>query len=141
MEINMSARSPYPYWISYLPRLENAVQLAEERKITLEIAIPEPAPSVFGDSEKLMAVVNQLLDNALKFTPPNGKITVRAISQKADVVISVSDTGIGIPNDRLNEVFEPFHQLDESAAAGMEVPVLAWQLLNGSLMNITRSSS
>jgi signal transduction histidine kinase len=61
-------------------------------------------------------VVNQLLDNALKFTPPNGKITVRVISQVADVVISVTDTGIGIPKDRLNEVFEPFHQLDESAA-------------------------
>jgi signal transduction histidine kinase len=96
--------------------LKNAVQLAEERKITLEIAIPEPAPSVFGDSEKLMAVVNQLLDNALKFTPPSGKITVRAISQVADVVISVSDTGIGIPPERINEVFEPFHQLDESAS-------------------------
>ncbi len=98
------------------PPLKNAVQLAEERKIALEIAIPEPAPHVFGDSEKLMAVVNQLLDNALKFTAPNGKITVRVISQVADVVISVADTGIGIPTDRLNEVFEPFHQLDETAA-------------------------
>jgi signal transduction histidine kinase len=96
--------------------LKNAYQLAEERQIALDIAIPEPAPNVFGDSEKLMAVVNQLLDNALKFTPPKGKITVRVITQAADVVISVADTGIGIPTDRVNEVFEPFHQLDESAA-------------------------
>jgi signal transduction histidine kinase len=96
--------------------LKNASQLADERKIKLEVFIPEPAPNVLGDPEKLSAVVNQLLDNALKFTRPNGRVMVKVESEKEDVVITVADTGIGIPPDKLNEIYEPFHQLDESAA-------------------------
>jgi two-component system cell cycle sensor histidine kinase PleC len=96
--------------------LNNATRLAEERKIKLEVTISKPTPRVMGDQEKLMAVINQLLDNALKFTPANGTVIVKVETHQEEVLISVADTGIGIPQERLDEVFEPFHQLDESAA-------------------------
>jgi signal transduction histidine kinase len=96
--------------------LKSAARLADERKIEFEATIPEPAPRVLGDPEKLTAVMNQLLDNALKFTPANGTVLVKVATNQDAVLFSVSDSGIGIQRDRLEEVFEPFHQLDESAA-------------------------
>lgn len=96
--------------------LTNATKLAEERKINFKTNIPEPAPQVMGDAEKLMAVMNQLLDNAMKFTPANGNVLVKVEVQTDVVSITVADTGIGIPKDRVDEVYQPFHQLDESAA-------------------------
>jgi two-component system cell cycle sensor histidine kinase PleC len=96
--------------------LMNAARLAGERKLKLEVSIPQPNLKVVGDAEKLTAVMNQLLDNALKFTPANGNVLVKVDSLPEHVTISVADTGIGIAKDRVGEVFEPFHQLDESAA-------------------------
>jgi signal transduction histidine kinase len=56
------------------------------------------------------------MDNAIKFTPPGGKVGL-SIKREADnlVKVSVADTGIGIPKNRLHELFEPFHQLDGSS--------------------------
>ncbi len=96
--------------------VKNALQLSGERKIKLNILLPEDTPKVLGDQEKLTAVMNQLLDNALKFTPPGGTILIKAECSENDVIITVADTGIGIPEERVEEVFEPFHQLDDTTA-------------------------
>lgn len=56
----------------------------------------------------------QLLDNAIKFTPESGKINITAEEVDKFVTVAIRDTGIGIPVDRINEMFEPFHQLDGS---------------------------
>jgi len=60
--------------------------------------------------------MNQLLDNAVKFTPSGGHVVLSLKEEGANLVmVSVTDTGIGIPADRLQEIFEPFHQLDDSS--------------------------
>ncbi len=81
-------------------------------KIVAQVAKPLPTP--LADSERLSWVLHQLLDNAIKFTPSGGVVKIRAKQEARAVAISVSDTGIGIPQERLREVFEPFHQLDGS---------------------------
>lgn len=96
--------------------VKTATPLAVERKIKLNVSLPESAPEVIGDPEKLTSVMNQLLDNALKFTGPGGTISIKAEIQNNKVVITVIDTGIGIPSEKLDEVFEPFLQLDDTAA-------------------------
>ncbi|MBN2257287.1 MAG: HAMP domain-containing histidine kinase [Anaerolineaceae bacterium] len=96
--------------------IKSASNLAFERKIKLIANLPDSAPMVIGDPEKLTSVMNQLLDNALKFTPPGGTVTITAEARDNRVIISVSDTGIGIASDKLDEIFEPFHQLDQSTA-------------------------
>jgi signal transduction histidine kinase len=71
---------------------------------------------VQADSEKISWVIGELLDNGIKFTPSGGSVVVTIKEEGLNLVlISVSDTGIGIPSSRLKEVFEPFHQLDGSS--------------------------
>ncbi len=95
--------------------VEKLTSQAKQRQIELEVVIPDDLPAVKGDAEKVTWVLVQLLDNAIKFTEPGGEVTVSAHSEGQGVTLSVEDTGIGIPAERLSEIFEPFHQLDNSA--------------------------
>jgi signal transduction histidine kinase len=67
------------------------------------------------DPERLSWAIHQLVDNAIKFTPDGGSVTIMSAEEEGTVRISIQDTGIGIPEDRLEEILEPFHQLDGSA--------------------------
>ncbi|HSD82771.1 MAG TPA: ATP-binding protein [Anaerolineae bacterium] len=89
---------------------------AQERGVNLETRIDENVPLVQADSQKIAWVVQQLVDNGVKFTPSEGRV-VASVKREGDnlVIISVTDTGIGIPASRLDDIFEPFHQLDSSA--------------------------
>ncbi len=95
---------------------KSAMAKAEERGVKVSVSTGDGIPFVQADAEKIGWVVNQLLDNGIKFTPSGGSV-VLTISQEGNnlVMISVTDTGIGIPSDRLTEIFEPFHQLDGSS--------------------------
>jgi signal transduction histidine kinase len=96
--------------------VKTAGQRAEERNVTVQILAGEDVPLVQGDPEKVIWVLNQLLDNAVKFTPSGGRVTLGLKEEGANLVmVSVSDTGIGIPAHRQKEIFEPFHQLDGSS--------------------------
>lgn len=95
--------------------IKHSFPKADEKKIKL-VALQDPQVSpVQGDEEKVSWVIMQLIDNAIKFTPENGTVTVSMQEKPQGVLIAVQDTGIGIPADKLNEIFEPFHQLDGSS--------------------------
>lgn len=70
-------------------------------------------PLVFSDPEKLKQILLNLLSNAAKFTE-QGSITLKACQQAANLVIQVKDTGIGIPGDKLEKIFDQFEQVDSS---------------------------
>lgn len=80
----------------------------------------EAAPSlvVLGDGDRLAQVITNLVDNALKFTPENGRVTIRAVQQDGSAVVSVSDTGIGIDPQDQPRIFERFYQVDKSRKGG-----------------------
>jgi signal transduction histidine kinase len=89
---------------------------AEERDVSLNVMIDEDVPHVQADPQKIAWVMNQLLDNGIKFTPAGGRIVVNVKREGENlVIVSVTDTGIGIPSNRLDDIFEPFHQLDGSS--------------------------
>lgn len=95
---------------------KSALSKAEERGVQIIAVVPENIPAVQADPEKIGWVVNQLLDNGIKFTPAGGSVVIALKEEGVNLVIlSVTDTGIGIPSTRLSEVFEPFHQLDASS--------------------------
>jgi signal transduction histidine kinase len=96
--------------------VKTASQKAEERGVSVSLQAEQDLPLVQGDPQKISWVVNQLLDNAVKFTPAAGKVLASVQEEGASLVmISVTDSGIGIPANRLQEIFEPFHQLDGSS--------------------------
>jgi PAS domain S-box-containing protein len=89
---------------------------AEEAELTLQAAIPPDLPSVRGSATYLRRVVDNLLGNALKFTPPGGSISVSARQERQTVMLQVSDTGIGIPEDKIQRIFDRFYQVDGSSS-------------------------
>ncbi len=89
---------------------------AEKRGVTVHAVLDKNLPAVRADNQKLSWVIGQLLDNGIKFTPAGGRVVLRAEHESDNLItISVADTGIGIPSDRVAEIFESFHQLDGAA--------------------------
>lgn len=95
---------------------KTAKNKAGERGVQLTTEAVEGIPAVQADPEKISWAVNQLLDNAIKFTPSGGSVIVKLSEEGGNLVhVAVTDTGIGIPAGRMKEIFEPFHQLDGSS--------------------------
>jgi len=90
---------------------------AVDRNVNLTFEIQPDLPYVQADEEKISWAILQMVDNAIKFTSKGGKVTL-SIQPETDSLITVAviDTGIGIPAERMEEIFEPFHQLDSSAS-------------------------
>jgi signal transduction histidine kinase len=94
--------------------LSRSSRLAATRKVQVHTVLAENLPLVKVDGEKISWVLLQLLDNALKFTPADGHVTIESSLDNGLVRVCVRDTGIGIAANQLSEIFEPFHQLDGS---------------------------
>jgi PAS domain S-box-containing protein len=87
---------------------------AKELSIDLVMEIPADLPLVFGDEQRIMRIVLNLLSNAIKFTPPNGTVRVQAEQSTGQLLLKVSDTGIGIAAQDLPKVLERFGQVDST---------------------------
>jgi signal transduction histidine kinase len=94
--------------------LEAARAQAEAKGIALQADLPEDLPLVDVDSQRIGQVLGNLLSNALTHTPPGGKVVVVARAKQLAVEVSVSDTGEGIPLERLPYIFERFYRADRS---------------------------
>ncbi len=77
-----------------------------------------PSLVVLGDGDRLAQVITNLVDNALKFTPENGRVTIHAGLQDGNATVSISDTGIGIDPQDQPRIFERFYQVDKSRKGG-----------------------
>lgn len=117
--------------------------LAEEKRQSFETSFPGSV-MVLADPHRLSQVLEELLDNAVKFTPEGGRITLRVIATQEDVMTEISDTGIGIPAEKIPTLFRPFQQLDLSTTRqygglGMGL-ALVYHLLQGMGGEITLDS-
>jgi len=93
---------------------ETVRPLTEARNQSVDIVMPAEPGSVLGDETRLIQVLSNLLNNAVKFTPEGGRITLTVSTLAQEVFITVRDTGIGIPAHMLERVFDLFTQLDSS---------------------------
>lgn len=90
----------------------NFESVAAQLGITLTVQAPRNLPTVYADEDRLIQVLTNLLDNALKFTPRGGRVTVQAGEDEDEVWICVADTGVGFAPDELRHVFQQFYRGD-----------------------------
>lgn len=90
---------------------EELRHVAEKKHIAFNCDIDENIPELLGDENKIHSMFTNLITNAIKFTPENGAITVSAKMRGDELVIKVSDTGMGIPQNDLNKIFGRFYRV------------------------------
>jgi len=105
--------------------------LATQKGLRLSIQGPLPKVSMKGDDEMLNRMILNLLDNAVKYTPAGGEITIALGSQNGDARIIVSDTGIGIPVADQPRIFDRFYRVDKARSralggAGLGLSIARW---------------
>ncbi|HEY6321830.1 MAG TPA: ATP-binding protein [Thermoanaerobaculia bacterium] len=95
--------------------VETLAAAAREKRVRLAID-EQPLPRIPGDADGLERLLVNLLDNAIKYNRPGGEVLLRLAPAGAEVVIAVSDTGIGIPPEALGRIFERFYRVDKGRA-------------------------
>jgi signal transduction histidine kinase len=90
--------------------VSNNESLAKQKNISISVKLPQ-LHSLLIDVKRIGQVVNNLLNNAIKFTPEGGSITIEAQENSDKVLVKVIDTGIGISKDKINTLFQPFSQV------------------------------
>ena len=100
------------------PAYERMSLQAERAGLELSLECPDELPAVFADPDRISQVLINLIHNAVKFTPPGGKITVSAYQDREQIVFYVRDTGVGIAKKDLDRIFERFYKADRARAGG-----------------------
>jgi CheY-like chemotaxis protein len=95
--------------------METSSPLISANGHTLDVHLPDQSLVVHGDATRVAQIVSNLLNNAARYTPHGGRIELSAGAQDGEAVISVKDTGVGIPPESLSKVFEMFTQIGRGA--------------------------
>jgi signal transduction histidine kinase len=108
-----------------------AAPLFQAKHIKFESDLPDRPIAVQGDVQALRRLFLILIDNAVKYTPPEGSVTVSACETNNIAVVTVADTGIGIPPENLPHIFERFYRVDkarsrEQGGAGLGLSIGRW---------------
>jgi two-component system, OmpR family, phosphate regulon sensor histidine kinase PhoR len=90
---------------------ESLEHVAGKKKVRLQTDIANHLPELLGDENKIYSMITNLINNAIKFTPENGTVSVSAKLVNNELVVKVSDTGMGIPKDDLNKIFGRFYRV------------------------------
>ncbi len=88
--------------------------LAERKKIVLKFDAQEENINIYIDKEKIEKIITNILSNAFKFTSEGGEIDFKVLKFETEIEISVKDTGIGVPEERIEKIFDRFYQVDGS---------------------------
>lgn len=114
LESEPLTREPRPIWVAELIRkcYERHCQTAERKGLTLTLQPISPDRKIMADEDALEHILDNLIDNALKYTEPGGRVTLSLRSDATSATVDVSDTGIGIPQHHLSRIFERFYRVD-----------------------------
>jgi len=98
--------------------IEAARPLIEDAQHQLQVRLPDKQILVYADANRLTQVLTNLLNNAAKYTPRQGRIELAVEGTTTEAIVTVSDSGIGIPADKLDRVFEMFAQINNGSEFG-----------------------
>jgi signal transduction histidine kinase len=107
-------RHPQPVAVLIEDAVSDVLSLAEAKGHRLSVALVPEDLTVDVDQVRAVMALTNILNNAVRFTPPGGLITVRAdLRDSQEVWITVTDNGIGIPTDKLEQIFDKFYQIED----------------------------
>src|SRR5690606_7996279 len=104
-------------WVDFVKFLNHIIdrfEMTKERHVTFKREFPNKEIFVEVDEDKLTQVIDNIISNALKYSPEGGRITYRIKELDGKIEISISDQGIGIPKENLEKVFERFYRVDRA---------------------------
>ncbi|MGB2869269.1 MAG: ATP-binding protein, partial [Bacteroidota bacterium] len=108
----------------------DAEVLAEPKKIKVRLQHADPV-TIKGDALRLRQLFLNLVDNAVKYTPDRGSITISLIRQNGNALFTIKDTGIGIPRKDVGRIFERFYRVEQSSngnipGSGLGLSIAKW---------------
>lgn len=120
--------------------------IAQRKSIELSCEIEQPATTLYIDPTKFKQVALNLLSNAVKFTEPHGRVEIESVLHRnGDLLLSIRDTGIGIPPEQIERVFQPFEQVadhltreHEGSGLGLPIAKALMELHGGKLVLTSR---
>lgn len=111
--------------------VEDLQEAAQEKSITLSLDLPDGLPRARADFSRISQVMNNLVGNAIKYTPDDGHVVVRAVPNKSYVTISVQDDGYGIGPGDLTHIFDKFYRVRTEETADIEGTGLGLSIVKG----------
>lgn len=106
--------SEFEYKVVLNSQVNSLREIAKNKNIDIKIDVSPSIGKIYADREKLEEIIYNLIDNSIKFADPGHSVYINSVKEKGILVISISDTGIGINMDDIQKIFEPFRQLDSS---------------------------
>jgi signal transduction histidine kinase len=113
-------REPFDVVMSLRATIDRLRRMAEEREIAVSLTVPEDLAAVSADSVRVEQVFANLLGNALKFTPNGGQIAVAVKDMGPELLVEIRDSGVGIPKEHLNRIFDRFYRVPLPAGSEVE---------------------
>ncbi|MGD6943550.1 cell wall metabolism sensor histidine kinase WalK [Cytobacillus gottheilii] len=104
-------------WIDFIPfynRIIDRFDFTKSQNVIFERNLPDHSIFVEIDEDKLTQVLDNIISNALKYSPEGGKVAFQIEDQEGFIVISISDQGVGIPKENLSKIFERFYRVDKA---------------------------
>ena len=124
--------------VSALSRnIEDVKVLAEKKELDILFEYPETISPVYADLMMINRIITNLLDNAIKYTDSGGTITVQVIDGVDSIVIQITDTGIGISESHIREIFNPFYRVrrdPEGSGLGLFIVKTMVEAHNGTIL-------
>jgi two-component system, OmpR family, sensor histidine kinase VicK len=101
-------------FVDFFHRIIDRFEMAKEKNVTFNRALPPEAIFVEIDEDKMTQVLYNIISNALKYSPEGGQVTFSIIEQSGKVIVSVSDQGVGIPKENIGKIFDRFYRVDKA---------------------------
>jgi two-component system sensor histidine kinase KdpD len=123
--LQAGAAEPAPELWPASALVEQALDAVSDRR-RVDVVIGEDMPLVRVDAVQLQRVIVNLLENALRLSPPGERVAVRVNATRQELLLRVVDHGPGVPVEERERIFEPFHRLDTAGGAGLGLAIARW---------------
>ncbi|NRD77393.1 cell wall metabolism sensor histidine kinase WalK [Bacillus sp. BRMEA1] len=111
-----------PEWVNFVPFFDHIIDrfaMSKEQNVTFKRLLPDHGIYVEVDEDKMTQVLYNIISNALKYSPEGGQVTFVMQDMEDQIIVSISDQGIGIPKENIEKIFDRFYRVDKARSRKM----------------------